>query len=128
MSDQTKLEDLLVDEEALNEELLAQTVGEYVQIGKDSGDLIPNEKYNDLTSKKKIVVALLAQKARFELDMVEDEWLAPSEISKLTGVKTGTIYPSVRDLADEDIVRGDDGSYMIPSVHVERAKAYLAED
>lgn len=129
MTEQSSLEDLLVDEEQLNEELLANTVGEYVNIGKDSGDLIPEEAYNDLQSKEKIVVALLAQKARFELDMAEEEWLTPSELNELTGVKKGTIYPAVRDLAnDEGIVRDEDGAYMIPSVKVEEAKQYLAED
>ncbi|APX95724.1 hypothetical protein [Natronorubrum daqingense] len=128
MSNQTSLEDLLVDEEKLNKELLAGTVSKYVKIGKDSGDLIPNERYNDLISKKKIVVALLAQKARFELDMVEEEWLPPAEINEMTGVKTGTIYPAVRELTDDGIVSDDDGDYMIPSVKVEQAKEYLAED
>ena len=125
MSEQSSLEDLLVDEEQLNEELLANTVGKYVNIGKDSGDLIPTEAYNDLNSKEKVVVALLAQKARFELDMVEEEWLAPAVLSELSGVKKGTIYPAVRDLADEGVVRDEDGEYMIPSVKIEQAKEYL---
>lgn len=127
MSDQTTLEDLLVDEEELNEELLAGTVGKYVQIGKDSGDLIPNEQYNDLNSRRKVVVALLAQKARFELDLAEEEWIPPSKISELSGVKKGTVYPAVRDLVDEGIIRDDDGDYIIPSVKVEQAKEFLAE-
>lgn len=128
MSEDSSLEDLLVDEKQLNEELLANTVGEYVSIGRGGGDLIPNELYQDLTSRKKVVVALLAQKARFELEMAEDEWLAPSELSELCGVKKGTIYPAVRDLADEGVVRDEDGAYMIPSVKVEQAKEYLSED
>lgn len=128
MTEQSSLEDLLVDEERLNEELLTNTVGEYVDIGKDSGDLIPKEAYNDLKSKEKVVVALLAQKARFELDMVEEEWLTPSEISELSGVKKGTIYPAVRDLADQGVVRDEDGAYMIPSVKIEQAKEFLTEE
>lgn len=128
MSEQSSLEDLLVDEEQLNEELLANTVGEYVNIGKDSGDLVPKETYNSLNSKEKVVVALLAQKARFELDMAEEEWLTPAEISELSGVKKNTVYPAVRDLVDKGVVRDDDGEYVIPSVKVEQAKEYLAED
>lgn len=128
MSEQSSLEDLLVDEEQLNEELLANTVGEYVNIGKDSGNLVPKEVYNDLNSKEKTVVALLAQKARFELGMAEEEWLTPSDLSELSGVKKGTIYPAVRDLADKGVVRDEDGEYMIPSVKVEQAKKYLAGD
>ena len=128
MSDQATLDDLLVDEEKLNEELLAGTVGRYAQIGKESGDLIPNEQYNNLNSMKKVVVALLAQKARFELDFVDEEWVSPSQISELSGVKKGTVYPAVRDLVEEGVIRDDDGDYMIPSVKVEQAKEYLAED
>jgi len=127
MSEQTSLEDLLVDEEELNEELLANTVGKYANIGKDSGDLIPNEAYNNLNSKKKVVVALLAQKARFELNMTEEEWLAPTELSELSGVKKGTVYPAVRDLVNEGVIRDEDGEYMIPSVKIEQAKEYLAD-
>ncbi|WP_276259903.1 hypothetical protein [Haloglomus litoreum] len=128
MSEQSTLEDLLVDEEALNEELLAETVGRYAQIGKDSGDLIPNERYNDLNSKRKIVVALMAQKALHELGMADDEWVTPSDISSMSGVKKGTVYPSVRDLDDEGILRSEDGEYMLPSVNLEKAKEFLAED
>lgn len=128
MPEQTDLEDLLVDEKELNEELLVKTVGKYAQIGKDSGDLIPNERYNELNSKKKIVVALLAQKARFELNLSEDEWLGPSDISELSGIKTNTVYPSVRDLTNNGILRNENSEYMIPSVNIEQAKEYLAED
>jgi ribosomal protein S25 len=128
MSEQSSLEDLLVDEEQLNKELLANTVGEYVNIGQDSGDLLAKESYNQLTSSKKVIVTLLAQKARFELDIAEQEWITPSKLSKLSGVKKGTVYPTVRDLADEGIVRSDDGEYVIPAVKIEEAKEYLAGD
>jgi hypothetical protein len=128
MPEQSNLEDLLVDEEELNEELLVETVGKYAQIGKDSGDLIPKKRYNELHSKKKIVVALLAQKARFELSLSESEWLGPADISELSGIKTNTVYPSVRDLTNNGILRNENSKYMIPSVNVEQAKEYLAED
>lgn len=127
MSEKTQLEDLLIDEQQLNEELLADTVGEYANIGENSGDLIPNESYNNLGSKEKVIVTLLAQKAKFELDMVENEWLAPSEISALSGVKKGTVYPAVRDLAAEGIVRDEDGEYVISSAKISKAKERLVE-
>lgn len=124
-----KFEDLLVDEEEVNEELLTETVIDYVQIGEQSGELIPKPAYDDLTAKEKIVVALLAHRARFGLDMVEDEWIKPGAIASMTGVKKGTVYPTVRDLADDGIARNsDDGGYMIPSVNVEQAREYLRGD
>ncbi|MEZ3143858.1 hypothetical protein [Halobaculum sp. MBLA0143] len=129
MTDEMKFEDLLVDEEEVNEELLTETVIDYVQIGEQSGELIPKPAYDDLTAKEKIVVALLAHRARFGLDMVEDEWIKPGAIASMTGVKKGTVYPTVRDLADDGIARNsDDGGYMIPSVNVEQAREYLRGD
>lgn len=128
MADQSTFEDLLIDEDDLNEDLLVETVGKYVKIGKDSGNLHPEGPYEDLTAARKIVVALLAQKARFELDLADAEWLGPSEISELTGVKKGTVYPKVRELENMNIIRGDDGQYKLPPVNVERAKEYLEGD
>jgi DNA-binding IclR family transcriptional regulator len=61
--------------------------------------------------------------------MVEDEWLKPGAISSMTGINKNTVYPTVRDLADEGIVRNsDEGAYMIPSVNVEQACDYLEGD
>lgn len=128
MAKQTTLEDLLVDEEELNEELLVETVGDFAQIGKDSGDLIPNERYNDLDSGKKIVVAMMAQKARFELNLTDEERIGPTEISNLSGVKKNTVYPMVRELDNEGILRSEDGQYWLPSVKIGAAKEYLVEE
>lgn len=122
---QSKFEELLVDEDELNEELLVNTVGKYTKIGNNSGELVPQDAYRNLTAKEKIVVVLLAQKVRYELDMAEEEWLSPGEISDLSGVKTGTIYPSVRTLDDEGYAQNEDGNYRIPTVNVEKAKSLL---
>lgn len=127
-SEQSSLQDLLVDEEQMNEELLTELLSDYVGIGSESGSLIPQPAFEELNAKQKIVVVLLAQKARFELDMVESEQLTPTEISEESGIKTGTIYPSVRDLEDEDIAVGNDGRYHIPSHNFTKAKQFIGED
>jgi hypothetical protein len=128
MSGKSDLEDLLVDEQELNEKLLAETVGDYVQIGKESGDLVPNERYRELSSKEKIIVTLLAQKARHELDLDDQESLGPTAISSLSGVKKNTVYPAVRDLDDEGLIRGEDGEYRLPTMNVEKTKEYLSTE
>lgn len=121
------LEELLVDEEEVNEELLKSLLSQYLKIGRQSGSLIPNKEFEELNAQQKIAVTLLAQKARYELDLAETEWLSPSEINDLIGVNTGTIYPAVRDLADENIADDDDGSYRIPTHNLERIKSYIEE-
>lgn len=122
---QSALEDLLVDEEQLNEELLTELLADYVGIGSKSGSLVPQPAFEELTAKQQIVVILLAQKARYELNMVESEQLTPSEISEESGIKTGTIYPSVRDLEEEDLAVGNNGNYHIPTYNFTKAKQFI---
>lgn len=122
------LEDLLVDEEQMNRELLANLLDEYVRIGNESGSLITRPAFKELTAKRKIVVVLLAQRASHELGKANSEWLSPSEISEISGIKSGTIYPSIRDLEEEGIAESDDGSYHIPPYNFTVAKQFIKEE
>lgn len=123
------LEDLKVNEEKVSEELLHDLLSEYVRIGEQSGRLFPEKAFQNLNSGEKVVVVLLTQMARFELDMVETEWMSPSEISEDSGVKTGTIHPKVRELEEDGIIENDgDGSYRVPTPHIERAREYIGGD
>lgn len=127
-SPQSTLKDLLVDEEQMNEELLTNLLSDYVGIGSESGSLVPTPAFENLTAKQQIVVVLLAQRARYELEMVESEQLTPSEISADSGIKTGTIYPSVRELEEDDIAVSNDGSYHIPPYNFTKAKQLIRGD
>lgn len=124
---QSSLEDLLVDEEQLNEELLFGILSDYIRIGSESGSLVPQPAFEDLTAKQQITVALLAQKARFELDRTETEWLTPTKISEESGIKSGTVFPAVRDLEEDDIVVSEDGEYRIPPYNFTRAEEFIKE-
>lgn len=126
MSDgQRELENLLVDEEKINEELLHDLLSDYIQIGKQSGDLIPQSEFDELDSKQKVTVVLLAQRARNELDLVDGEWLTPTEISDQSGIKKNTVYPTVSQLDDEGLVENEDGEYRVPAHNLQRAKDYI---
>ncbi|MCO8254527.1 hypothetical protein NKF26_12010 [Haladaptatus sp. AB618] len=125
---QAKFEDLLVDEEEINEDLLVNTVSTYTKIGSESGELVPQKAYQALTAKEKIAVVLLAQKARYELEMVDEEWLSPTEIANLSGIKSGTVFPAVRGLEEDNYAQNDDGSYRIPTVNIEKTKQFLEGD
>lgn len=120
-----KLDELLVDEEQLNEELLVETLSPLLGIGNDSGNLVLKPAFHDLDSKEGVAVVLLAQKARHELDMAESDSLTPTEISELSGIKRGTVYPVVRDLDENGLVEANDGEYRIPTYNIERAKQFV---
>lgn len=125
--EQRPLENLLVDEKDIGEAILHDTLSEYIQIGKRSGDLIPQQPFHQLTAKGKTVIVLLSQRARKELDMVESEWLSPTSISAQSGVKKGTIYPTVRELRSEGIVEDNDGKYRIPTHSINHASEFFQE-
>ena len=129
MSDsQVTFEDLLIDEEEISENLLTETLIEYVRIGQDSGNVIPQEAFEDLTNRQKVTIILLAQHALTELDYTEEAWLTPSAIAERSGVKKGSIYPTVRDLNEDEIAESDDGAYQIPVQNLESAKRLLPQE
>lgn len=129
MSDnQLTFNDLLIDEEEVNENLLAETLIEYIRIGEESGRIVPQEAFEDLTNGQKVIVTLLAQHAREGLDMAEKGWVTPTEIANLSGINKNSVYPTVRKLEDDDIAENDDGSYRIPTHSLETAKQQLNTD
>ena len=122
---QKTLENLLVDEESMNEEILRDLLNDYIRIGKQSGNLIPQDRYREITAKRKILIVLLAQRARAELDMAESKWMTPGEISEQSGVNQNTVYPTVRELDNNGLIESDDGSYRVPPHSINRVRDYI---
>lgn len=113
MGEGKSLDDLLVDEQDINEEVLAGLLDDYIRIGREEGNLYPKPEFESLNSKQKSALVLLAQHARYKLGLAETEWLPPAEISELSGVKSGTIHPAVRELYDLNLVETEDGEYRV---------------
>lgn len=126
--DQLTFDDLLIDEDEVNESLLTETLIEYVRIGNESGGIIAQAAYEELTNREKVIVILLAQHAIEGLDMTDTAWLTPTEIAKKSGIKKNSVYPAVRELDDADVAETDDGAYRIPTHSLERAKQELTEE
>lgn len=124
---QRTLENLLVDEQQMNKEILHDLLENYIRIGKQSGDLIPQEEFRGLTAKKQTLIVLLSQKARFELDMVESEWMSPGEISSQSGINKNTVYPTVRELANDGLLDSEDGSYRVQSHGIDRVRDFIED-
>lgn len=124
---QSKLADLLVDEDEVNEEVLRDTLQPYIQIGSSSGTIIPSGEFGDLTPLQKVTVMLLAQKAAHELGLADDEWLSPAEMHEKTGMKQGTVRPKMSELHDKNIAEREDGRYRISMALTERARELIEE-
>jgi DNA-binding MarR family transcriptional regulator len=126
--EQLSFDDLLIDEEEASETLLTETLIDYIRIGDESGNLVPQDAYEALTNQEKIVVTLLAQHALEGLDMADEQWLTPSEISNRSGIKKGSVYPAVRELDDAGVIESDDGAYRVPTHSLETAKQHLSQE
>jgi predicted transcriptional regulator len=122
---QAKLEDLLIDEEGLNEGLLAGVLAPYVNIGDESGAFAPTTEFKSLDTTQQTVVALLYQRAAHELDFVEQEGASPSEIAESTGINHNSVKTAVRNLDELGLVVNDGGEYSIPPYNFDQAEELI---
>jgi len=124
-SEKSKLSKLIVDESQVDQDALFDTLHRYVQIGSESGRLRFLEPYFGLRSKERIVVVLLGQLAKCELDLADSESLTPTQVSEIGEIKKGTVDPGVRDLYSEGIIEGEDGQYSIARFKIARASSFV---
>lgn len=124
-NNQLKFSDLLIDEENVSESLLTETLIEYIRIGQESGRIVPQEKFENLTNRQKVIVTLLSQHVLKELEMTEKEWVTPTEIAELSGINENSVFPAVRELDDSGVTESNNGSYRIPMHSLETAKQQL---
>lgn len=122
MPQSKSIDDLFVDEEALNEALLTEILEPYVQIGKGSGTFVATENFDSRQSVEQAAIVLLFQKARYERGLAEDEEMTPSEISEVSGLNYNTVKGAVRELDEMGLVVNADGAYSIPPYKLEALK------
>lgn len=121
MSAQKSLDDLIVDEEQLNESLLAETLAPYAGITSESGAFVPTDEFGELRSDAQTAVVLLHRKATFELGLVDEEGAAPRQIAEASGINHNTVKTAVRELDKRGLVANDGGVYTIPTYNYEKA-------
>lgn len=128
MSQSKSIDDLFVDEEELNEALLAEVLEPYVQIGSSSGAFVATRKFDGLQAMEQATVVLLFQKARAERDLVGDEKMTPTEITEVSGINNNTVKGAVRELDGMNLVENESGAYSIPAYNLEAAKELVQAD
>lgn len=114
-----------MDEQELNEEILAEVLSPFVRIGNESGDFIPTDEFEALNSTKQTAVVLLYQKAAFELDLAEQKGGTPQDISNISGINHNTVKTAVRNLEEDNIASNEDGLYSIPSYNYREVEALI---
>ncbi|SRR6266550_472077 len=110
-----KLDELVVDEGVIDEKLLTTVLAPFARIAKQTGKPVFTPAFSRLSEGDKILVYLLARKAGARLRILHEETATPKEISAETGVKYGTVKPTVSDLSEKGLVVSHQGSYSVPN-------------
>ncbi len=124
---QDPLEKLVVAQEDVNRNLLADVLAPYVQISKGTGEVIQLPSFSKLTNAEKILVFLLARKAAKTLGLAQvREGASPKEISGMTGVNYDSVKPTVSALAKKHFLQKEGEYYFVPNHAILHVKEMLA--
>lgn len=122
-----ELEHLVVSGAEMDRKLVAEILAPYVQLDKDNRNIRPTKEWAELSGEQKIVVYLLARKAMLALNFnLDAEGATASEVIRDTGVKSGTVHPSLRKLLGNRVVdQLKDRRYYIPNYAMPDVKLML---
>jgi hypothetical protein len=118
---------LVIDEAAVDLELLARTLEDKIRLDLQRGTFTFLQGVRArMTSRQQLLIALLSQKALHLLKNDIAEGLRPLELEEVTGVKGGTLRPILKSLSDGRMIRpNEQGAYFIPAFSLEDVAAAL---
>lgn len=124
-----ELEDLVISGAELDKKLVAETLMPYLQLDQDSCDIRPTKEWKQLSQEQKILSYLLARKAMVALHFnIAEEAVKASEVIGATGLKSGTVYPALRNLLDDGVIsQSKEGKYFVPNYAITQIKSMLSE-
>ena len=124
-----ELESLLVSGKEVNKKLVAEMLSPYLRIDRETCDIRPLRSWDDLKAYKKILLYLLARKAMIALGLnLPEENASPTEINISTGLKQGTVNPTLRRLFEDGVVaQTKERKYYIPNYAIEKVKSIVSE-
>lgn len=121
------LQSLVVDAQDVDRGRLADLLQERARVDPKQGVIrfLPGVQER-ATIAQRIIIALLGRKALSLLDESHADGLTPAELSEATGVRGGSLRPSLKRLADDGVAtKNGDSRYTIPVHAFERAVEML---
>lgn len=123
----------LVGEEELNREKLLQILDPYLRFDED-GNIVYRPTFEELSSKDRILLYLLARKALYDLGMAHGEGSSPSSIAEEININGNTVRSALSRLKSRGLVKSgkaallsDSTSYQVPNSVLEEVKGRLDE-
>lgn len=87
----------------------------YITIVKSTGELIFTEKFYNLLQSGKLILALLSQKAKYRQNITQTEKIGPRDAVAITGLPSGTVKRTLRELYEKKLIESDEGAYWVPN-------------
>ncbi len=125
MSEENVYNQLVVRKEELENEQkkqLVRVVLPFAVIDPESRRVHMKSLYDDLNTKHKVLVYLLARLALSDLsNSTVSSAVSPKEIEKETGLPGGTVRPKLTQLVTERLITKDGDQYLVTSLTVVKA-------
>jgi hypothetical protein len=124
-----KLEDLLVSGQDIDQDLVAGILAPILRIDKDSCTIRPLGQWRSISNEARILSYLLARKAMIALALpLEREQAPPSEIISVTGIPSGSVYPTLKGLYERRpqlVDKNGQSRYFVPGWAVDVVCQYI---
>jgi hypothetical protein len=108
------LDKLIIDESAVNEEIMTETLMPYMQVIRETGGIVFTDAYDDLKPKEKILVYFLGKRAINALEL-GDISASPKTVERETGIVGNTARRTLRELLGERLLAQDGKEYYLPT-------------
>ena len=116
------LQALLVDQDAVDTQLLSSALTGRIGIGAKDGGIVLGERFGIGTNDDRVLLVLLGRLAAAIMEVQPDEHLSVKELVDISGLPRGSVAPSVRRLLDARLVaQAGDKRYSVPRSKVRQA-------
>lgn len=125
-----ELEDLVINGRELDRKLVADVLSPYVRLDNDVCSIRPLASWNQLNASEKVLLYLIARKGMKALGFdLGEEGATPNEVVRETGLKKGTVHPTLRKLRTDRMVdQANDRRYRVPNHAIEQIKDMLSRN
>jgi len=129
MSPEAKMNDsplqgLVVDGDAIRDEILAGLLRDRVQLAAPNG-IVFRSTAVPLSVRSRVLIGILGGAALHRLGHRRFVSVSPKELEDLIGVPGGTVRPALRELVSRRLVRAENGRYQIPSYAIDDVRRAL---
>lgn len=123
------LEDLYEDKDAVNQERLRDALKDVIGVDKDTGDPIFHEAYHELSNKQQFVAQLLYRRGAVALGELpeEEQGAGSATFAENLEVSSSAVNNYASDLQFVENDEERDG-YIVPGYAIEKAITYIEPD